>query len=129
MKTRNLTQSHARNDPINRHIHGFSFRDFEDDDEIQDVISTYSLDQFLISNTPLRRKPVKKLKKSKYSQIVVSRQFDFARKSKGEFSVAKNSLIYRGFGPNRQMQLFIAINVQDCALFGELSRLSPYDCQ
>ena len=52
---------------------------------IQDVISPYSLDQFLISNAPRTRKRVKKAKKSKDSQIVVSRQFDFTQKSKGEF--------------------------------------------
>ena len=79
MKTRNLTQSRARNDLINRHIHGFSFRDFEDEDGIQDVISTCSLDQFLISNTPRTRKRVKKVKKSKDSHIVVSRQFDLLK--------------------------------------------------
>ena len=39
---------------------------------IQDVISPYSLDQFLISNTPRTQKHVKKVKKSKDSQIVVS---------------------------------------------------------
>ena len=67
MKTRNLTQSRARNDPINHQIHSFSFCDFEDEDGIQNVISPYSLDQFLISNTPRTRKRVKKLKKSKDS--------------------------------------------------------------
>ena len=73
MKTRNLTQSRARNDAINGRIHGFSFRDFEDEDRIQDVISPYLFDQFLISYTPRTRKRVKKVKKSKDSQIVVSR--------------------------------------------------------
>ena len=73
MKTRNLTQSRALNDPINRRIHGFSFRNFEDEDGIQDVISPCSLDQFLISNTHRTQKRVKKVKKSKDSQIVVSR--------------------------------------------------------
>ena len=62
MKTRNLTQSRARNDPINRRIHGYSFRDFEDEDDIQDVISPYPLDQFSISSTRMR-KCVKKEKK------------------------------------------------------------------
>ena len=52
MKTGNLTQSHAQNNPINRWIHGYSFRDFEDKDDVQDVISPYSFDQILISNTP-----------------------------------------------------------------------------
>ena len=63
MKTRNLTESHARNDPINCRIHGFLFRNFEDEYGIQDVIFPYSLDQFLISNIPRMRKRVKKLKK------------------------------------------------------------------
>ena len=85
MKTCNLTQSCTQNDPINRRIHGFSFRDFEYEDGIQDVISPYSLDQFLISNTPRTQKHVKKVKKSKDSQILVSRQFDFSRKSKAGF--------------------------------------------
>ena len=76
MKTRNLTQSHARNDLINWWIHGYSFRDFEDEYGVQDVISPYSFDQIPISNTPQTWKRVKKLKKSKDSQIVVSRQFD-----------------------------------------------------
>ena len=39
MKTRNLTQSSLRNDPINCRMHGFSFRIFEDEDGIRDVIS------------------------------------------------------------------------------------------
>ena len=65
MQIHNLTQSHARNDTINCRIHGFSFRDFEDKDGIQDVISHYSLDQFLISNTPRTQKRVKKVKISK----------------------------------------------------------------
>ena len=86
MKTRNLTQSRAQNDPINRQINGFSFRDFEDKDDIDDVISPYSFNLILISNTPRRRKRVKKLKKSKDSQIVVSRQFDLLKKSKNALS-------------------------------------------
>ena len=65
MKTRNLTQSRARNDLINRRIHGYSFHDFKDEDDIPDVISPNSLDQILISNTPRTQKRVKKLKKSK----------------------------------------------------------------
>ena len=73
MKTCTLTKSRARNDLINHWIHGFSFRDFENEDGIQDVISPYSFDQILILNTPRTRKWVKKLKKSKDSHIVVSR--------------------------------------------------------
>ena len=57
--------------------------------DIQDVISPYSLDQFLLSNTPQMRKHVKKVKKSKESRIVVSRQFDFTQKSKGTFPLRR----------------------------------------
>ena len=63
---------------------------FEDEYDIQDVISPYSLDQFLISNAPRTWKRVKRAKKSIDSRIVVSRQFDSTRKSKGEFPFAKN---------------------------------------
>ena len=76
MKTCNLTQSSLRNDPINRRIHGFSFRDFEDVDDVQDVISPYPLDQFSISNTPQTRKCFNKDNKLIDSQIVVSKWFD-----------------------------------------------------
>ena len=60
MKTRNLTQSSLQNDPINRRMHGFSFRIFEDEVEVQDVISPRSLDQILISNAPWKRKCIRK---------------------------------------------------------------------
>ena len=86
MKTRNLTQSRDRNDRINRRIHGYSFRDLEDEDGIQDIISSYSFDQFLISNTSRMRKHIKKAKKSKDSEIMVSRYFNFTQKSKGSSS-------------------------------------------
>ena len=85
MKTSNITQSSPRNDPINRRMHGYSFRDFGDEDGVQDVISPCHLDQFSISSTPSTRKRVKKGKKSIDSRIVVSRQFDFTLKSKGKF--------------------------------------------
>ena len=87
MKTCNLTQSSPRNNPINCRMHGYSFRDFEDEDGIQVVISLYHLDQFLISNTPRTRKRVKKGKKLIDSWIVVSKQFALSQKSKGVFSV------------------------------------------
>ena len=85
-------------------MHGFSFRVFKDEDGIQDVISPYPLDQFSISNTPRMREQVKKGKKLIGSRIVVSRQFDFTRKSKGEFPFAKNSSIYKKIGRNRRMR-------------------------
>ena len=104
MKTHNLTQSRARNDLINLWIHGFSSRDFKDEGGIQDMISPYSLDQFLISNTPQTQKRVKMVKKSKDSQIVVSRQFDFARKSKGGFPSRRTFEFIENFGCNRRIQ-------------------------
>ena len=90
MKTGNLTQSHAQNDPINRRIHGFSFRDFKNEDGIQDVISPHSFNQILISNTPPTRKWVKNLEKSKDSHIVVSRQFDLLENPRIHFSCEKH---------------------------------------
>ena len=45
MKTRNLTKSSLRNDPINRRMQGFSFRVFEDEVEVQEVISPKYLNQ------------------------------------------------------------------------------------
>ena len=66
MKTRNLTQSILRNDPINLWMHGFSFRIFEDEIEVQDVISPLSLDQILISSIPWTHKRVKNMKKSNW---------------------------------------------------------------
>ena len=77
---------------------------------IQDVICPYSLDQILISSTPRTRKRVKKAMKSNDSRIVVSRQFDFTRKSKGKFFVAKNIRFYRRIGRNRRINGLIAIN-------------------
>ena len=59
MKSRNLTQSSLRNDPINRRMQGFSFQIFEDNSGVQDVISSFSFDQSLISSIQLKRKRVK----------------------------------------------------------------------
>ena len=97
---------------------------FEDEDGIQDVISPYSLDQFLISNTPPMQKRVKKRKKSNDYRIVVSRQFDFTQKSKGPVSVAKNIEFIEDFERNRRSSGLITINVKDDALFGKSMRLS-----
>ena len=40
-------------------MHGFSFRVFEDEIEVEDVISPLSLDQILISSIPWMRKGIK----------------------------------------------------------------------
>ena len=77
---------------------------------VQDVISPYSLDQFLISSSPRTRKHVKKAKKSIDSRILVSRQFDFTQKSKGSFSVAKNIEFIEEKRRNRWINGLIAIN-------------------
>ena len=97
---------------------------FKGEDDIQDVISPYSLDQFFISSTPRMRKRVKKAKKLIDSQIVVFRQFDFTRKSKGVFFIAKNIEFIEEKRRNRRMRRFIVINGQDCASFDELMQLS-----
>ena len=59
MKTGNLTQSSPRNDPINRQMQGFSFRIFEDEDGVQDVIFSFSLDQTLNFSIQTTRKWIK----------------------------------------------------------------------
>ena len=68
MKTHNLTQSILQNDPINRQMHGFSFRIFEGEIEVQDVISPRFLDQTLISRIPWTWKCVKNMKESNGTQ-------------------------------------------------------------
>ena len=110
MKTGNLTQSHARNDPINRRMHGYSFRDFEDEDGIQDVISPYSFDQFFISNALRTWKCVKNAKKSIDSLIVVSRQFNFTRDSKGKVLSRRKFGFIEYFGHNHRINGRITIN-------------------
>ena len=52
----------------------------------------------MISNTPRTQKHVKKVQKSKDSQIVVSRQFDFTRKSKGVLSSRRTVLFIKILG-------------------------------
>ena len=59
MKSRNLTQSSLRNDPINCRMQGFSFWVSEDESGVQDVISSFSFDQSLISSIQLKQKWVK----------------------------------------------------------------------
>ena len=59
MKSQNLTQSSLRNDPINRRMQGYSFRIFEDEDGVQDVISSSSFNKSLILSIQLKGKRVK----------------------------------------------------------------------
>ena len=80
------------------------------EDDIEDVISPYSLDRFLISNAPRMQKHIKNAKKPIDSRIVVSRGFNFFRKSKGEFLFAKNIWIYRRIERNHRINDLIEIN-------------------
>ena len=102
-------------------MHGYSFQDFEDEDGIQDVISPHSFNQFLISNAPRTRKCVKKRNKSMDALIVMSKQFDFTRKSKGSVSVAKNTEFIEEKRCNHRINGRIAINSSDEAPVDELS--------
>ena len=98
MKTRNLTQSSLRNDPINRRMHGFSFCIFKDKIEVQDVLSPRSLDQIPISSTPWTQKRVKNARKLIGSRIVVSRQFDYLENSRAVFPFEEHSNLKRNLG-------------------------------
>ena len=77
---------------------------------IQDVISPYSLDQFFDFKCSSNAETVKNVKKSIDSQIVVSRQFDFTKKSKGEFPSQRTFGFIEDFGRNRRMNGLITIN-------------------
>ena len=98
--------------------------------EIQDVISPYSLDQFLISSTPQTWKRVKKRKKSNDTSIVVSRQFDLSRKSKGEFPFVKNIEFLEEKRRSHRMRQFIVIDGPDEAFFDRNVAIKshPFDC-
>ena len=71
MKTHNLTQISLWNDPINRRMHGFSFRVSKMKIEVQDVISSSSLDQNLISSSPWMGKWVKNKRNQTVHETVV----------------------------------------------------------
>ena len=63
--------------------------------------------------------------------IVVSKQFDFTRKSKGPVSVAKNSEFIEEFGHNHRIWTSIAISGLDDALFDQngVIKSHPFDQQ
>ena len=88
MKTRNLTQSSLRNDPINRRMHGFSFCIFEDEIEVQDVISPLSFDQILISSIPSMRICIKNTRNQMAHELGVW-TVRISKKFKGEFFCRK----------------------------------------
>ena len=117
MKTHNLTQISLRNDRINRRMHGFSFCIFEDEVEVQDVISPRSLDQILISSIPWTWKRVKNMKKIKWHSNWVSEQFEYLKNSRTKLPFAKNSVFKGEIRRNRPMKGRIAINDHDEASF------------
>ena len=89
-KLRNLTQSSLRNDPINRRMQGYSFRIFEDKDGVQDVNSSFSLDQILILSIHWKRKWVKNaLEQTACDLELYTRSIQ--RLNANLFFVAKNS--------------------------------------
>ena len=89
MKSRNLTQSSLRNDLINRRMQGFSFRIFEDESGVQDVISSFSFDQSLISRIQLKRLWVKNTLEQMARDLVAYRRSNW-RLITNLFFVAKN---------------------------------------
>ena len=70
MKTNNLTQISLQNDPINRQMQGFSFRIFEDESGVQDLISSNSLNQSLQLNIQWKRKWVANIEKQTPRDLV-----------------------------------------------------------
>ena len=110
MKTRNLTQSSLRNDPINRWMHGFSFHIFEDKIEVQDVISPRSLDQIQISSIPWMRKRVKKMKKSNDTRIGCLDNLNFLKIQGRNFHSRRIVYLKGKIGRKRLMKECIAIN-------------------
>ena len=74
MKSRNLTQSSLRNDPINLRMQGFSFRIFEDESGVHEVISSFSLDQSLNSSVQWKCKRVTNTGKQTARDLVEYRE-------------------------------------------------------
>ena len=84
MKTNNLTQISLWNDPINRRMQGFSFRIFEDESGVQDLISSNSFDQTMNLNIQWKRKWVAStLKEMVHEMVEYTRRI--WRKSTGKF--------------------------------------------
>ena len=94
MKTRNLTQSSLRNDPINRRMHGFSFHVFEDEIKVQDVISPLSFNQILISSIPWMRKCIKNTRNQMARELGVCTA-RISWKFKGQF-FRREELVFKG---------------------------------
>ena len=65
-------------------MHGFSFCIFEDEIEVQDVISLKSLDQNPISSAPQMRKCIKNTRNQMAHELGVS-TVRISQKFKGEF--------------------------------------------
>ena len=120
MKTRNLTQSSLQNDPINSRMHGFSFRIFKDEIEVQDVISFLSLDQTLISSI-LRCRNALRTQEIQWHMKLVSALFEFLEISRASSSVAKNSVFKGEIRRNHPMKRRLAIDGHDHESFDQNS--------
>ena len=116
MKTRNLTQSTLRNDPINRRMHGFSFRIFKDEIEVQDVISPLSFDQIMISSILWMRKCIKNTRNQMAHESGVG-TFEFLENSRASSSVAKNTYLKKIFWVRPSIKRHLAIDDHDHAVF------------
>ena len=123
MKTSNLTQSSLRNDPINRRMHGFSFLIFEDEIEVQDVISSRSNFDFKHS---LDAETSQEHEEIKLALELVSGQFEFLEDSRASLFVTKNKLFKDEIGCNRLMERGIAINSRDEASFDQNSVIKSH---
>ena len=117
MKTRNLTQSSLRNDPINHRMHGFSFRVFEDEIEVQDVISPSISQSKSDFKHSLDAETSQEHEEIKWHSKLVSGQFEFLKILRASLSVAKNKLFKDKIGRNRPMKRRITINSHDEASF------------
>ena len=91
-------------------MHGFSFRIFEDEIEVQDVISPRSLDQNLILSTPWRRKRVKNMKKSNGTRIGCLDSSNLSKIQGRIFPSRRTSYLKEKFGRDRLMKRRIMID-------------------
>ena len=115
MKTRNITQSSLRNDPINRRMHGFSFRIFDDEIEVQDVISPLSLNQNPISSAPRMPKCIKNTMKSNGTRNWCLNSLNFSKFQGQIFPSRRTSYLKEKIGPNRSMKRHLVIDDRDHA--------------
>ena len=96
-------------------MHGFSFRIFEYEIEVQDVISPRCLNQSLITSILWMRKQVKNMKKSNGTRIWCLGSSNFSKIQGPSFPFAKNNAFIREIGRDRSMSGRLAIDGRDHA--------------